>query len=258
MNRFQIALLHLAPVPGDVAHNRQVVEDAVAKAANLGATWILTPEFCISGYTFADRLGVDWILPQPDPWLLRFCRQVAQLHVTVFLSHPEQDRETRLRYNSVFVIGSGGAILGRHRKVNALRVGSEAWSSPGQAVAPIHVPPVGNVGILICADAYPPDVAASLKEQGARLLVSAAAWAPGLHGPNGEWEQRTRETGLPLLLCNRTGPDRTLDFSAAESIVAKDGQRLLTLRAESSTIFTIAWDLATQTLATPEYQATRL
>ena len=39
--------------------------------------------------------------------------------------------------------------------------------------------------------------------------------------PNGEWERCSRETGLPLLVCNRTGIDRTLRFTAAESLVAK-------------------------------------
>lgn len=84
------------------------------------------------------------------------------------------------------------------------------------------------------------------------------AWAPGFHGPNGEWERCTRDTGLPLLVCNRTGPDRTLNFSQAESVIVKDGQRILSLRAEHSAIFIIEWDLETQTLATQTYQRVNL
>jgi hypothetical protein len=55
------------------------------------------------------------------------------------------------------------------------------------------------------------------------VLVSSAAWAPGLYGPNGEWEQYTRDTGLPLLVCNRSGPDLALTFTEAESVAVKDG-----------------------------------
>jgi N-carbamoylputrescine amidase len=62
------------------------------------------------------------------------------------------------------------------------------------------------VGILICADVYTRDIAEDLRGQGAQLLVSPAAWGPDLNGPEGEWEQRTQETGLPLVVCNRTGP----------------------------------------------------
>jgi predicted amidohydrolase len=257
-NTLRIALLHLAPLPADLTYNRRLVETAVTTAAGSGAAWIVTPELCICGYTFADQIGTDWIVPQPDPWMSAFCHLVAQLHVTVFLSHPERDRQTAKLYNTVFVIGADGTIVGKHRKINTLRVGSEAWSSPGERVTPVTVPPFRHVGVLICADAYSPGIASRLQAQGAQLLVSSAAWAPGLHGPNGEWERCTRETGLPFLVCNRTGTDRILDFTRAESVVVKDGRRLLSLRSARSAIFFIEWDLKTQTLATQDYRRVEL
>jgi hypothetical protein len=55
-------------------------------------------------------------------------------------------------------------------------------------------------------------------------------------------------------VCNRTGPDRTLDFTAAESVVIKDGERLLTLSSDRSTVFTVDWNLQRQNLATTQYQ----
>jgi 5-aminopentanamidase len=251
----RIALLHLSPVPGDLTGNRRLVEKAVIAAARLGATWIITPELILTGYTFADSIGTKWILPQPDSWMTHMSRLAARLRVTLFLSCPEQDRISRKLYNSLFVIASNGALLGTHRKINTLRVGSEAWSTPGTQVVAISVPPFTRVGMLICADAYTSEIAHNLRNQGAQLLVSSAAWAPGLHGPNGEWERCTRDTGLPLLVCNRTGPDKTLDFRQAESVVAKDGKRLLSLSSARSAIFAIEWDVKTQTLATQEYQS---
>lgn len=239
---------------GDVTGNRRRVEAAVTAAARADAAWIVTPEFCISGFTFDDRIGTDWILEQPDPWMTSFRRRVAGLGVTVFLSHPERDRRTGRLHNSVFVIGPDGSIAGTHRKINTLPVGSEAWSTPGAEVAPIPVPPVGPVGVLVCADAHSLWIARSLRAQDARLLVSSAAWAPGLHGPSGEWEQCTRDTGLPLLVCNRTGPDRTMDFSGAESVVVQDGRRRLSLCSARSTIFLIEWLESGQGLATDEYR----
>ncbi|HEU4438000.1 MAG TPA: carbon-nitrogen hydrolase family protein [Methylomirabilota bacterium] len=244
-----IALLHLAPLAADVAHNRRLVEAAVAAAAGAGAEWMITPELCVSGFTFADRIGTDWILEQPDRWMTDFRERVAQLGVTVFLSHPERDARTGALHNSVFVIGPDGSILGAHRKINTLRVGSEAWSTPSDEVDVIDVAPVGPVGVLVCADAYSPWIAKSLAAQGARLLVSSAAWAPGLHGPAGEWEQCTLDTGLPLLVCNRTGPDRTMSFVEAESVVVSGGRRLLSFRAERSAACIVEWDPVARRLA---------
>jgi predicted amidohydrolase len=250
----RIALLHLAPVPGEVAHNRRLIDAAVTAAARAGARWIITPEFCVTGFTFADRIGTEWIREQPDPWMSGFRRRVADLRVTVFLSHPERDALTGALHNSVFVIGPDGAMLGVHRKINTLRVGSEAWSTPGDEVAAIEVAPVGRVGVLVCADTYSPWIAKSLQAQGARLLVSCAAWAPGFHGPNGEWEQCTLDTGLPLLVCNRTGPDETMSFHEAESVVVAGGRRLLSLRSEVSAVLAIDWDPSGGRLAGESYQ----
>ncbi len=251
---FRIAFLHLAPVPGDLVANRRAIEAGIARAAQQGAKWILTPELAVCGYTFADTLGTSWIQPQPDPWVAGLCRQIARLRVTLFLSHPERDRHTDKLYNSLLVITSDGQLLASHRKINTLKVGSESWSTPGEQAQMIAVAPVGPLGLLICADAFTPSIAQHLKTRGARLLISSAAWAPGYHGPNGEWERCTKDTGLPLLVCNRTGPDRTLNFTKAESVVAKDGRRLLSLQSDRAALFLIDWDLATQTLASTRFQ----
>jgi predicted amidohydrolase len=108
--------------------------------------------------------------------------------------------------------------------------------------------------LLICADAFSPAIAQSHKAQGARFLLSSAAWAPGLHGPNGEWERCTNDTGLPLIVCNRTGPDRTLNFTKAESVIAQDGRRLLSLQSDRAALFIVDWDLAAQTLASTRFR----
>ena len=162
-----IALLHLAPVSADVNGNRRLIERAITKAADAGAAWIITPELAVCGYTFADRIGTDWIVSPPDPWITTVRRLAARRRVTVFLSHPERDGRSNTLYNTLFVISSDGAITGKHRKINTLRKGSEAWSNPGDRATPIRVSPVSRVGILICADACSPGISGSLRSQGA-------------------------------------------------------------------------------------------
>lgn len=250
MSLLRIAMLHLAPRLGDLAYNRALVTSAVTTAAHLGADWVLTPELCLCGYQFSRRLGTDWITPQPDAWMASFCTYISRLQVTVFLAHIERDAETEQIYNTVFVIGRNGIILGKHRKVNIVPV-AEAWSSRGVSIAPITVPPV-RVGVLLCADAYTPEPARLLQAQGARLLVSAAAWGPWPHGPDGAWEQRSRETGLPLFVCNRTGQDDTLGFLDAESVVIHNGERLMAFHSPASTLLLLDWDLQAQALLRQE------
>ena len=53
-------------------------------------------------------------------------------------------------------------------------------------------------------------------------------------------------------------PDRTLRFTDAESVIVKDGQRLLSFQAERSAVVTIDWHLETYNLVTQQYQRTDL
>ena len=184
-------MLHLAPVTSDIKHNRKLVESAVQVAANEGADWAITPELCIPGYLFMRDIGVDWILPQPDEWMTGFCQFVKGLGLSVFLSHPELDTSNGNMYNTVFVIDQDGQIIGKHRKIKALR-GAEAWSTGGTDISPVECDNV-NAGILICADGYKNEVAEDLKDGGAEILVSPVAWGtrhlagPMENGSNGRW-----------------------------------------------------------------------
>jgi N-carbamoylputrescine amidase len=176
-----------------------------------------------------------------------------ELGLTVFLSHPERDRGSDRLYNTVFVIDSHGEIVGKHRKVKPLR-GAEAWSSPGEEINPVETGGQ-KVGILICADSYRNDVAQELKDKSARMLVSPVAWGPGPCAPDGEWEQRTIDTGLPIMVCNRSGiDDESLDFRQAESIVAQEGRRLLTGTSDRSVVLSFDWDLDAMTLLSKDFR----
>lgn len=129
-------------------------------------------------------------MPLPLARTRRFCHLMKDLKRTVFLSCPERD-ERRL-YNAVFVFNPRGEIVDKHRKINVAS-DSLSWSSPGEVVDPLECDGI-KVGVLICSDMYTPNITGALKSRGAQILVSPASWGPGIHGPNGEWEKRTRET----------------------------------------------------------------
>jgi predicted amidohydrolase len=166
------------------------------------------------------------------------CRLAEELDISIVLSHPEREYDGTL-YNSAFLIDATGCIRGRHRKHN---VASDQWSRRGDLTGTIKWSNI-TLGLLICADAYTEEFAAKLKAEGAQMLLSPAAWGPGLYGPNGEWEKRTLETGLPLIVCNRTGEEPPMNFSNAESLIIKHGRKLLSHCSATSMVLTVSWDL---------------
>jgi predicted amidohydrolase len=207
MRSLRVALLHLAPELGALEANRALVESGTRLAAGLGADWVVSSELVVCGYRFAPLIGTDWIEQQPDSWMRRLAELSAKVGVISFVSHPERETVTDRLFNSLFVIGRDGRLLGRHRKLHPTPV-SESWASGGELGNPVPVSGV-PVGLLVCADAYAAEPARRLRDAGAQLFVSSAAWWPGEWGPNGEWEARTLETGLTMIVCNRTGTTAT-------------------------------------------------
>ena len=86
------------------------------------------------------------------------------------------------------------------------------------------------------------------------LRVALLHLAPEL-GALDEWEARTLETGLPLIVCNRTGRGRESHLADSESVIVDRGAKLLALRAPNSTVFTIDCELRDGHIATCEVAA---
>jgi predicted amidohydrolase len=241
-----LALLHLAPRPGEIAYNRQAIEDAVARVSAAGARFILSPELAFSGYGFRDVIGTDWIGDEQaarTAWASALARRASAV---LALGMPEADSGGRL-FNSLVLFGPDGSLLGRHRKINALRVGSESWSTPGHAVTSLAVEGMGRIGLFVCADMYSQRLVRETAALDVDLLVSCAAWAPGEHGPNGEWEWASRAAGRPVIVCNRSGVD-VLDFRAARSVVAVDGAIVHAYESPEPAVVLVDWRLQARTL----------
>lgn len=237
----RIALLHLDATPGDIAGNRARIEAGIQEALAHGADWIMTPELAETGYNFASRIGTDWIAPFPDAWMSTLAAIARDNRVSLFVGFAERDGKRGKLHNSVAVIDRDGTIRGTYRKQRP--VGSvESWAAPGSGGTPFVIDDV-PVGLLICADTWQPEIAASYQKQGAAILLAPANWPPTDNmGPGDVWERRTQETALPLIVNNRTGVEPELDFSLGESVVAAGGKRLYTFSAGKPRLFYVDWD----------------
>ncbi|NTW77384.1 MAG: carbon-nitrogen hydrolase family protein [Syntrophaceae bacterium] len=239
----RIALVHFNARPGEVAHNRSRIEAAISEAAARKADWIVTPELAETGYGFVKKIGIDWIENFPNDWVRRLSGIARDNRVTLFIGLAEKDSTTGKLHNSVAVIGQDGVIHGTYRKHRVVNGPAERWATPGQENNLFVVDGI-PVGLLICADSYKADVSSRHKLQGARILLSPANWPQVGHmGPNGYWEARTQETGLPLIVNNRTGKEPDLDFSSGESTLVMSGRRVVKFSSKDTRIFYLDWDV---------------
>ncbi|HTH39640.1 MAG TPA: adenosylcobinamide amidohydrolase, partial [Rhodocyclaceae bacterium] len=237
----RLALLHFSPVPGEISENRKRLENQIREAVRYGADWVVTPELAETGYFFVKRIGTDWIAPFPDTWVSTLSAIARDNHIVLFVGIAEREFSSNKLYNSVVVIDREGKILGTYRKQRVLG-GAEGWSSPGQEENLFQVDGL-PVGVLICADTYVPTLAAHYRQKGASLLLVPSNWAPikGM-GPEGIWESRSSETGIPVVAINRTGTEPELDFSRSESVIAVAGKRVHAFHSASDHIYYLDWD----------------
>lgn len=151
------------------------------------------------------------------------------------------DTQTGKFHNAAIFIDENGQIIGAHHKILVLPGSLEGWASPGTEANPVlwrgH-----KIGLMACADAYSERLAAELSQQGAQVFFSLTAWAPGEHAPNGEWEQRSQETGLPMLVCNCTGQGATFNFEGSSSVFVTGGRRVIEYTGILPAILTIDFD----------------
>ena len=244
----RIALLHLAPHPGDIDYNTRLIGAAVREAARRGADWCVTPELALSGYGFRSRIGLRWIDRLRSPRVAALARLARRARVCLFVGTPTRDAGGGVLRNSVVVVDSGGDVLGAYHKRDVIPGAVEGWARPGGRARVFTLDGV-RAGVLVCADAWPPRLSRETSAAGADSLVSPACWAPGQMGPHGVWERDSRITGLPLLVCNTTGKTAGSDQRDNASVVDDRGRRLFTFHATGSTVFLVDWDRQAGTFA---------
>jgi predicted amidohydrolase len=240
-----LALLHMPSQPGEIERNKRLIGQGVSCAAAAGARLIVSPELAVSGYGFCDVIGTDWIAREQAAlfdWAATLARRASAF---LLLGTPEAD--LRL-FNSAILFGPDGGKVGHHRKIMVLKVGSESWSTAGDRPTALAVEGIGRIGLFICADMYSRRLVDETAALGVDLLVSSAAWAPGHHGPDGEWERASLETGRPVVVCNRTGRD-AMDFTGARSIVAARGEIVFSHSSPGPAVVLVDWDARARRLS---------
>ncbi|MEN6413544.1 MAG: carbon-nitrogen hydrolase family protein [Veillonellales bacterium] len=250
----RIALLHLDLSGGPEERNLVLLEQAVTLAAREGAQWVITPETALQGYFFTQK-GRPFSIPvQPAPVLQPLRQLAATYGLILFLCCAERDESSGLCYNSCLVIDDDGEVIGRHRKMRSHGTGAEGWAAKGTGLEPFSCKEM-TAGVLVCADAYYERNAQILKTKQAQVIIVPAAWPPGGCGgpPVNAWERCSRESGLPVWICNQTGNRERMDMSEAESAVVVNGKMQFAYSGLQQAVLLFDWDAANQKLLSADF-----
>jgi predicted amidohydrolase len=221
----RIACAQIAPAVGDAEGNRRLARETLREAIDGGASIVVLPELVTSGYVFESAQEARALALEVDA-LADWAEEAARAEAVVVGGFAELGADGAI-YNSAAVFGPAGLLV-VYRKAH-LWDREKLCFEPGFDPAPVIETPFGRLGVAVCYDLYFPEVTRGLALAGADLIVVPAN-LPLFPRPEGE---RPVEIALAqatahvnkvwVAVCDRTGPERGVEWTGASCIVNPDG-----------------------------------
>jgi NAD+ synthase len=219
-----IALAQLNPTVGNISGNAQLVRDARARAAAMGADLMVASELVIPGYP-------------PEDLVLRPSFQEAVSAAVDALAQETADggpamligalwQEEGKCYNAALLLDGGkvAAVRLKHDLPNYGVFDEKRVFAAGPLPGPVNFRGV-RLGVMVCEDMWTPDVTECLDESGAEILVVLNGSPYALD----KWDERLNlavarvgEANLPMVYVNQVGGQDELVFDGGSFVLNAD------------------------------------
>ena len=216
-----IALAQTDPTVGDIDGNADLIR---AVRAATDAHLAVFSELVLSGYPPEDLLLRPAFIDRVEAAVAALAAETADGGPALLIGAPWRDGGA-LR-NAALLL-DGGDVKAARFKHKLPDYGVFDESRVFRAAPPSG--PVSfrgrRLGLLLCEDMWSPDVAETLSESGAELLVvlNGSPWERGKEDTRTALAAaRVAETGLPLLYVNQVGGQDELVFDGASFVVGSD------------------------------------
>jgi predicted amidohydrolase len=208
---------------GDKGYNIQKQTELIREAARKGVCLAVLPELASTGYYFDNRDEVGELAeevpdgPTCEAWME--CCKTSGVHLCGGIAESDGGRY----FNTAALIGPDG-FIGKYRKTH-LWDEEKLFFESGDLGLPVFDLPFGRVGIMICYDAWFPEVPRILALRGADILCSPGAWqiVPGEDTPerplSAHLHSATAHLNRVFVICaNRIGTERGITFLGSSCI----------------------------------------
>jgi predicted amidohydrolase len=234
MKGFRAAVAQLPIALHDVEANTSTSVEAIEQAASDGAALVVLPELANVGYIarWSPEFAGEYYarserVPGPFSSALAEAARANGIHVVVGVAERSSTVEGLL-YNTALLITPSGDMHA-HRKIHLPRE-EKRYFGEGDRLEVFHTP-LGNIGLLICADNSFPEAARLLALRGAHVVaIPYAAERPVNPSLYRELAAvRAYENQLFVLAANRCGQQDAVTFAGTSTIAAPNGGVLAAL-----------------------------
>lgn len=236
--RITLAQLDSGP---DVAKNLDRMEEMAGSAARDGARMVVFPEYAVYERPRVDSSFVAVAESVHGPVAGRLADIAKRHQIVVVAGFIESSGEPDRAYNTILTIGPDGNLLALYRKIHLFD--SQGFQEslhikPATDLRPVTFDVDGTVfGVLTCYDLRFPELARSISDTGAQVLLVPSSWVPG-PGKTDQWNILTRaramDYGVFVIAVSQAAP-----VSIGSSLVADPLGEVLGKCAVGPTALTI-------------------
>jgi N-carbamoylputrescine amidase len=245
----RITLAQVDATLGDIDANADHAEQAVAEAVADGADLVVFPELHLTGYSIGG-LPDDVSMRADDPRLARIARRAGDAGVLVGFVEDGPGIHT---YNTAGYF-AGGEMVHLHRKLYLPTYKSfeeRKHFTPGPNLRAFPAAGGTRMAVLLCNDAWQPQLAFLATQDGARVLLVPAASAqshfPEHYDSRTYWRDITRFYArmfqLFVVLVNRVGTEGHLRFWGGSHVVDPWGETVAEAPEGEEHLLTVDIDL---------------
>ncbi len=223
--RFRLTLAQLNPKAGDLAGNAGKAHAAWQDARDAGADFLALPEMFLTGYQIQDLVVKPAFVRDVMARMKTLARR-CEGGPAVGIGGPLMEDDGTV-YNGYYIL-RGGRIAGvarKHHLPNYEVFDEERYFTSGPISGPFAVGPL-RIGTPICEDSWYPDVAETMVESGAQILLvpNGSPYARGKHDTRiAHMVGRVVENGVPLVYLNMVGGQDDQVFDGGSFVLNRGG-----------------------------------
>jgi predicted amidohydrolase len=228
----RVACVQMRPEIGEPERNIRRSVELVSAAVAEGASLVVLPELCSSGYVFDSRAEA-WANAEEIPGG-RACREWEDLcrRHGIHLVAGIAERSGSKLFNSSVVFGPDGHI-GTFRKVH-LWNRENLFFEPGDLGFPVFSTPLGRIATFICYDGWFPESYRECALRDADIICVPTNWVP----IPGQAEDRP---AMATVLCMANAHSNSVYIAAADRVGSERGQPFI---GQSVIVGYTGWPLA--------------
>lgn len=206
MKTIRVAAVQIPNVMGDTTAQQELHIPWLEQAKREGADLVIFPECSLTGYTIHDPADYAIAANHADIAALETAAHSLGLAVGYgFIEAGAHGAKPTITY-VVFDTQTGGRLVYRKTHLGTTEASYEAGNDlPVASIAGVCV------GVQQCWESHIPDIATTLRTQGAEVLL--CPYAMGAHGSGRveSWDRympaRASDNGMFVLACNATFPE---------------------------------------------------